>query len=279
VDPLIAAAGDIACDTADKEFNGDLGVVNACRQKFTADLLLSLRPDAVLALGDTQYEAATPSDYRGSYDPTWGRFKSITRPVLGNHEYGHQGGDGYFDYFGPLAGSAPGGYYSFDIGTWHLIALNANCTKVACGPGSPQEQWLRADLAAHSNRCVLAYWHQPLFSSGQEGPEPLTAPLFDALYQAKADLLLTGHNHDYERFAPQTSAGLLDPVTGIREFVVGTGGRDLQSLRRTIAPNTEAANADTFGVLALHLHPSSYDWTFVPEAGRTFTDSGSAACH
>jgi hypothetical protein len=280
VDPLVAAAGDIACDLEDGEFNGGNGVPGACHQKQTSDVVLSLRPHAVLALGDTQYEAATPSDYRGSYDPTWGRFKSITRPVLGNHEYGHRSGAGYFSYFGPLAGpNVPGGYYSFDLGTWHLIALNANCTKVACGAGSPQEQWLRADLATHTNRCVAAFMHQPLFSSGQEGPEPLVGPLFDALYQANADLLLTGHNHDYERFAPQASTGLADPVRGIREFVVGTGGRDLQPFKRTIAPNTEALNADTFGVLSLRLHPSSYDWQFVPEPGSTYTDSGSQACH
>jgi hypothetical protein len=238
-----------------------------------------LRPDAVLALGDTQYEAGTPPDFRGSYDPTWGRFKAITRPVIGNHEYGHKGGAGYFDYFGELAGLRPGGYYSFDLGSWHLVALNANCDKVACGPGSPQEQWLRVDLAYHPNRCVLAFWHHPLFSSGQEGPEPAMEPLFDALYAAKADLLVTAHNHDYERFAPQAPGGLLDPVRGIREFVVGTGGRDLQPFKKSIAPNTEALNADTFGVLALRLHPNSYNWTFVPEAGRTFTDSGSQACH
>jgi Calcineurin-like phosphoesterase len=278
VDPLVAAAGDIACDPEDKEFNRGLGVADACHQKQTSDAVLSLRPHAVLALGDTQYEAGTPPDFRDSYDPSWGRFKSITRPVIGNHEYGHKLGAGYFDYFGPLAGARPGGYYSFDLGTWHLIALNANCDRIDCGPGSPQEQWLRGDLAAHSNRCVLAFWHHPLFSSGQEGPEPLATPLFDALYQARADLLLTAHNHDYERFAPQNSVGLLDPVAGIREFVVGTGGRDLQSFK-TNAPNTEARNDDTFGVLALRLHPSSYDWQFVPEAGRTFTDSGSQACH
>jgi calcineurin-like phosphoesterase family protein len=280
VDPLVAAAGDIACDPEDSEYNGGNGIPGACHQKQTSDLVLSLRPDAVLALGDTQYEAGTPADYRDSYGPTWGRFKSITRPVIGNHEYGHRSGAGYFSYFGPLAGpNIPGGYYSFDLGTWHLVALNSNCTKVACGAGSPQEQWLRADLATHANRCVAAFMHQPLFSSGQEGPEPLATPLFDALYEANADLLLTSHNHDYERFAPQISNGLADPVRGIREFVVGTGGRDLQPFKRTIAPNTEALNAGTFGVLTLRLHPSSYDWQFVPEAGSTYTDSGSQACH
>jgi hypothetical protein len=280
VDPLVAAAGDIACDLEDIEYNGGVGIPGACHQKQTSDLVMSLRPDAVLALGDTQYEAGTPADYRGSYDPTWGRFKSITRPVIGNHEYGHRSGAGYFSYFGPLAGpNVPGGYYSFDLGTWHLVALNTNCTKVACGAGSPQEQWLRADLATHANRCVAAFTHQALFSSGQEGPEPLATPLFDALYEANADLMLTSHNHDYERFAPQTSTGLADPVRGIREFVVGTGGRDLQPFKRTIAPNTEALNSNTFGVLALRLHPSSFDWQFVPEAGSTYTDSGSQACH
>jgi hypothetical protein len=281
VDPLIAAAGDIACDTAHPAFNGGAGTIDECHMKQTADLVVGLQPAAVLALGDTQYEAGTPPDYRGSYDLTWGRFKSITRAVIGNHEYGHQDGAGYFDYFGPLGGPRPGSYYSFDLGTWHLIALNANCSEVGvtCGPGSPQEQWLRADLAAHPNRCVLAFWHQPLFTSGGEGPEPRVQAFFDALYQAGADLVLTGHNHDYERFAPQSPAGVADPVSGIREFVVGTGGRDLQSLKRNTAPNTEASNDNTFGVLAVTLHPSSYDWRFVPEPGKTFTDSGSHACH
>ena len=281
VDPLVVAAGDIACDTSDPRFNGGLGSVDECHMKQTSDLVVGLRPAAVLALGDTQYEAGTPPDFRGSYDPTWGRFKSITRAVIGNHEYGHQDGAGYFDYFGPLGGPRPGAYYSFDLATWHLIALNANCGEVTvtCGPGSAQEQWLRGDLAAHRNRCVLAFWHEPLFTSGQEGPEPRTQAFFDALYQAGADLVLTGHNHDYERFAPQSPAGALDPVNGIREFVVGTGGRDLQSLKRNRAPNTEVSNDTTFGVLALRLHPSSYDWKFVPEVGMAFTDSGSQACH
>jgi hypothetical protein len=246
----------------------------------TSDLVLGAQPAAVLALGDTQYEAGTPLDFQASYHPTWGRFKSITRPVPGNHEYGHRGGAGYFEYFGAFAGEEPKGYYSFDVGAWHLIALNSNCTQpgVNCAKGFAQERWLRADLARHRESCMLAYIHDPLFSSGQGGGHPTVRDLVVALHQAGVELLLAGSDHDYERFAPQTPDGQLDPVSGIRQFVVGTGGRDLQSIKR-VKPNSEVRNDDTFGVLTLRLHPRSYDWEFLPEAGRSFRDSGSQACH
>ena len=179
------------------------------------------------------------------------------------------------------AGDPQKGYYSFNIGAWHVIALNSNCSEpgINCAVGFAQEGWLRADLDAHRNRCMLAFWHHPLFSSGQHGNHPTVRPFFNALYERGADLVLVGHDHDYERFAPQTPDGALDTVNGIRQFVVGTGGRDLQALRRQRKPNSEARQDDTYGVLMLRLHATSYDWEFVPEAGRTFRDSGSQACH
>jgi hypothetical protein len=279
-DPLIAAAGDIACDPESPFFNRGLGTPEGCHMRQTSDLVLAARPAAVLALGDLQYEAGTPPDFRASYHPTWGRFKDITRPVPGNHEYGHRNGAGYFEYFGALAGEEPKGYYSFDVGAWHLIALNSNCTQpgVNCARGFAQERWLRADLARHREACMLAFIHDPLFSSGQEGGHPTVRDLVVALYEAGVEVLLSGSDHDYERFAPQAPDGRLDPARGIRQFVVGTGGRDLQSFKR-VRPNSEVRDAETFGVLTLRLHPRSYDWQFVPEPGRSFRDAGSQACH
>jgi fibronectin type 3 domain-containing protein len=212
--------------------------------------------------------------------------KSITRPAIGNHEYLTSGAAGYFDYFngtgnfsGP-AGDRDRGYYSFDVGTWHLIALNTSdhCTIVACSAGSPQETWLKADLAAHPNYCTLAYWHHPFFSSGHDGNLTAMQPLFQALYNADADIVLGGHAHNYERFAPQNPSAQLDTARGIRQFVVGVGGAFFTSLGTT-KPNSQVRQNNTYGVLKLTLHPTSYDWQFVPEAGKTFTDSGSASCH
>jgi hypothetical protein len=245
----------------------------------TANLVTLLNPAAVLALGDLQYEAGTLADFLGAYEPSWGRFKRITRPVPGNHEYGTPTAAGYFTYWGSVAGSPGKGYYSFNLGAWHLIAINSNCSEpgIHCNVGFAQEQWLRADLAAHRNRCVLAFWHHAIFGSGQEGSHPTMRDIFQDLYDARADLVLVGHDHDYERFAPQNASGGPDP-NGIREIVVGTGGRDLMRFK-SIKPNSQVRNADTFGVLALTLHPDRYDWRFVPEAGRTFQDSGTQACH
>jgi calcineurin-like phosphoesterase family protein len=286
-DPLVAAAGDIACDPEDPNFNGGNGTAELCHMRQTSDLVLGARPAAVLALGDLQYEAGSLEDFTASYAPTWGRLKSITRPVPGNHEYGIKGAKGYFDYFngegvnsGP-AGDRDKGYYSFDVGAWHLIALNSNCSEfgLTCGGGFPQANWLRADLAAHRNRCVLAYWHHPLYSSGQQGNHPTMHDIFAALYEAGADLVLTGHDHYYERFGPLTPEGVPDPARGIREFIVGTGGRDLQRTKKPIKNDSQVRHFETFGVLALRLHPDSYDWEFLPEAGKTFRDSGTQPCH
>jgi hypothetical protein len=274
----VAAAGDIACSPADPDFQGGAGTSVTCRQAATANLLGALAPTAVLPLGDTQYENGERANYAQSYGPSWGRFDAIAHPVPGDHEYQTAGATGYFAYFGARAGNPALGYYSFDLGAWHLVALNSNCAQVACAAGSAQEQWLRADLAAHPAQCTLAYWHSPRFSSGPAGQATATDPFWRALYEAGAEVVLDGHNHQYERFAPQTPDRAADPGGGIRQFVVGTGGEEHQAFV-TVRPNSEVRNADTFGVLSLTLRPGGYDWRFVPEAGRTFTDAGSGACH
>ena len=285
--PVVAAAGDIACDPGDRNFNGGSGTPNACRQRHTSDLLVNRGLAAVLALGDVQYEDAALQKFQASYAPTWGRVKSITRPVLGNHEYVLSGAAGYFDYFngagvrtGPAGDRLGGGFYSFDVGAWHLIALNSNCFDPisGCHPGSPQEQWLRRDLTSHPAACTLAFMHHPVFTSGGHAPGIDTLrPLFRALYDHGVEILLAGHDHNYERFAPQDPAGVLDRSRGVREFVVGTGGKVLYE-QGTPLPNSEVRNDTSFGVLMLTLHPTSYEWQFVPAAGSTFTDAGSEAC-
>jgi hypothetical protein len=279
-DPVIAAAGDIACDPREPNFNGGNGTATACRQKYTAETLLRINPTAVLPLGDIQYNGGDPSSYRVSYGPTWGRFRDISHPVLGNHDTGRA--PGYFQFFGPRVGTPERAFYSFDLGAWHLIALDTNyenchaVTGVDCNLAAVQLNWLRADLAAHRNRCVLAYFHFPRFSSGLHGDNTLVRPLWEALYAARADIVLNGHDHDYERFAPQDPLGLADPK-GLREFVVGTGGRDLR-LFHELRANSEVRRNDTYGVLKLTLHATSYDWEFVPEAGRPFRDAGTGTC-
>ena len=244
----------------------------------TAKLVAGI-PGTVFTAGDEAYEVGSPADYRDCYDPTWGAFKGRTLlPATGNHEYETPGAAGYFGYFGSAAGTPGAGWYSTDIGGWHIVVLNANCTLVGCGPGSPQLDWLQADLAAHPAACTLAIWHQPRFSSGYHRNDGAVAPFWDVLSAAHADLIVNGHDHDYERFAPQDPSGALDPSNGIREIVVGTGGAQLRPFE-AVVPNREAASDVTHGVLVLNLHATSYDWRFNPIAGETFTDSGSANCH
>jgi hypothetical protein len=199
---------------------------------------------------------------------------------VGNHEYNTPGASGYFNYFGAAAGDPTKGYYSYDLGDWHIISLNAMCENVGgCDASSPQITWLKNDLAASTKSCTLAYWHHPVFSSGStHSSDPKMKPAWDALYAAKAEVVLSGHEHNYERFAPQTPAGVADSTNGIQEFVVGTGGRSHYGFG-TIKANSEVRNSDTYGVLKLTLHSGSYDWQFVPVAGKTFTDSGSTNCH
>jgi acid phosphatase type 7 len=276
--PEIAAAGDIACDPESSAFAEGRGSGSTCRQLATSDLLVGEGYSAVLALGDIQYQDATHAKFLASYDRSWGRLKEITRPVPGNHEYRIPGASGYFEYFGAAAGDPAEGYYSFDLGAWHVVALNSNCAAVeGCDEGSPQERWLRADLAANPARCTLAFWHYPRYSSGTHGSDRAYRPFFQALYDSGADVVLVAHDHDYERFAPQDADGGRDDVRGIPQFVVGTGGRSLRTFPR-IEPNSEARDRSTFGVLELTLGSDAFAWRFRPAVG-TFTDAGSARCH
>jgi acid phosphatase type 7 len=237
----------------------------------------------VFAAGDLAYEKGSPAEFQDCYGPTWGEFKARTKPALGNHEYGTRTASGYFQYWGAQAGPVGQGYYSYDLGSWHIVVMNTNCGKTGladCGKDSPEEEWLRKDLADHPDACVLAYGHQTLFSSGILKAHAVHQELKDLwwdLYAAHAALVLAGHEHSYERFAPQDPDGKADPVNGIREIVVGTGGRSHEPLGFAAA-NSEVRNTDTFGVLKLTLTPGHYTWEFIPEEGKTFTDSGSGEC-
>jgi len=257
---------------------GDIAHCGSSNDEATA-ALLARRPGTVAALGDNAYESGTTREYTDCYGPTWGRYKDRTKPAVGNHDYLTPGAAGYYDYFGVAAGPRGKGYYSYDLGGWHIIVLNSNCEVVSCAAGSAQEQWLRADLAAHPARCTIGYWHHPRFSSGAtHGDDIEVAPLWRALYDAGAELVLNGHEHLYERFAPQTPDAVADPERGIRQFTVGTGGRSLYELGRRKA-NSEVVNNQTFGVLQLTLNVAGYSWEFLPVAGGTFTDRGTGVCH
>jgi hypothetical protein len=277
---VVAAAGDIACDPTSANFNGGLGTTDMCHQQNTADLLTGV--DAVLALGDLQYENATTSKFSASYEPSWGRYKPITYPVPGNHEYQTAGAADYYTYFGAAAGDPNKGYYSFDIGSWHVVALNSNCSVVACAAGSDQELWLEADLAANADKkCTLAMWHQPHFTDGPHSPDDdgSTQPFWDDLYAAGAEVVLNGHDHSYQRFPLLKPDGTPDAAAGIREFIVGTGGKD-QDASIPGTPLAEREHTGTFGVLKLWLYEDGYDWQFVPEkdAAQKWSDYGSGAC-
>ena len=258
---VLVGAGDIA----DCSSNGD---------SITANLLDGI-PGTVFLAGDNAYPGGSTTDYANCYDPTWGRHKNRTRPAPGNHDYQTSGASGYFAYFGPSAGDPAKGYYSYDLGAWHIVALNSN---IAHTVGSPQEQWLRADLAASSKRCTLAYWHHPLFTSGSLS-DTATRAFWQALYDYGAEVVVVGHEHYYERFAPQTANAVADPAYGIREFVAGMGGAGLFSQSTPHPANWETGNDNTFGVLKFTLSAGGYSWQFVHAPGKTYADSGSASCH
>jgi hypothetical protein len=259
---------------------GDIASCSSSGDEATATLLDGIA-GTVFLLGDNVYDSGTTTEFNNCYDPSWGRHKARTKPSPGNHEYGTAGAAGYFGYFGSAAGDPSTGYYSYDLGDWHIVVLNSNlsCATISCAAGSPQDQWLRADLAANSKPCTLAYWHHPRFNSGAAHGNNLdVAPFWNALYQYNADVILNGHEHVYERFAPQNPSGVADNANGIREFIVGTGGRSHYTFG-TIQPNSEVRNGTTYGVLKLTLRATGYDWQFVPVAGGSFTDSGSGTCH
>lgn len=263
---VLVGAGDIADCT-------DLSGAAA-----TAKLLQKI-PGTVIAVGDLAYPDGTKENF-ACYNQTWGFVKDRTRPAPGNHEFHSRGASVYFQYFGKAAGDPHDGFYSYDLGAWHIISLNSECLDVGgCQAGSREEQWLRADLAAHPASCTLAYFHKPLFSSGgKHGNDPEMQPFFQALYDAHADVVLNGHDHDYERFALQDPNANPDPARGIREFVIGTGGKNHRPFAAP-KPNSEVRDDTAFGVLKLTLKANGYDWLFIPESGKHFTDSGSSACH
>ena len=275
----VAAAGDIACDPSSPFFNAGAGTAEDCHQRGVSDAILAGHYDAVLPLGDEQYEGGSAAELAASYDPSWGRLKAITHPAVGNHEYGSPGAEAYFQYFGVAAGQPDRGYYSYDLGSWHLIVLNSNCARIlGCAAGSAEDAWLRADLAAHPVPCVVAYWHHPRFSSGQNGDAEFMSTIWSDLYAAGADVVLNGHDHDYERFAPQNPAGVRDDARGIREFVVGTGGKNHMKFK-SIEANSEVHDNTSFGFLELTLRDGAYDWKFVSDPPGGLSDSGSGTCH
>jgi hypothetical protein len=298
--PTFAAAGDIACSP--NEINHARGDRTQCAEVATAALLARLHPTAVLTLGDDQYYCGNLGDFADAYAPSWGRDLAITHPAVGNHEYGtgcgRDSATGYFTYFGKRAGHVNEGWYSYDLGSWHVIALNSECSYGkgpadfgGCGAGSPEYHWLADDLAGDRAACTLVYWHEPRFSSGEHGDDVAMTSIWNLLVAAHADVVLNGHAHVYERFAP---AGATTQATGprngvfqdpspdpagIREFVVGTGGRNHGTFAHPALRGEVVRDATTFGVLEMHLHPDGYDWRFVPVAGGGFADAGTGSCH
>ena len=267
----LVGAGDIA------------GCSNISGAEATAKLIDAI-PGTVFAAGDLAYEDGTYEEFQKCYGPTWGRFRARTRPAPGNHEYEGSTATGYFRYWDGQAGDPGKGYYSFDLGAWHIVVLNTNCGSKelgGCAAGSPEETWLSQDLAAHSSACTLAYGHHALFSSGlfpKHAEHPELRVFWQDLYDAHADLILAGHEHSYERFAPQNAEGNPDPDHGIREIVVGTGGRSHTPLGYA-KPNSEVRDDKTYGVLKLTLSPGKYRWEFLPIPGKSFRDSGAGVCH
>jgi acid phosphatase type 7 len=278
-DPVIAAAGDVACDPTDPSYNGGKGTSTHCRQLATSNLVLA-NPgiSQALVVGDSQDYCGGLRAYQAAFAPSWGRFLSKIRPVPGNHDYWTSGGTdcaqhaaGFFTYYGAAAGDSRGDH-AWNVGSWHIIALNGNCSEVGgCGATSAQGKWLTAHLG--SSRCTLAYWHQPYYT-GAATPVAAYKPFWQILLAAHADVVLAGHVHTYARFAPQNASGAVDRAHGMREFIVGTGG---DSIGGPLGSTNIEANKRSFGILELTLHPASYDWRFVTVDGVT-ADSGTAAC-
>jgi acid phosphatase type 7 len=280
---IVVAAGDISCDPSSSKYNRGQGTPNHCRMQATSDLAVAQNPAAVLLLGDNQYEQGSIHAYQNAWVHNWGRkeLREITYPAAGNHEYKAPGAKGYFDFFGPRAGDRDKGYYSFNLGTWHLVALNSGgndrCRPVSCEQGADQERWLRKDLEANNSECTLAFWHRPLFTSGLHRNATETRPFWRDLYEADTDVILNGHSHQYERFAPQDPDGGSDPERGIIQFVVGTGGKNLKRFWNA-QRNSLARLSGSFGVLKLELKQKTFAWEFIAEGGQVL-DRGAGQCH
>jgi hypothetical protein len=293
-DPVIGAVGDMACDTSSRSFNGGAGTSSACAQRRTSDEMLSdTSLDAVLGLGDYQYDCGQATDYAVSYTPTYGRLNDLMEPVVGNHEY-QTGKDstgnpcpvdnstaaGYFDYFGASSHPDTVGHFSFDIGSWHLVALNAECTKTrvgGCSATSAQTKWLKADLASNTKPCTLAYWHQPLWRGVGAGVQATYRAWWNVLYGAHADVVLNGHVHNYQRFAPLNPSGAKDPVNGITEYIVGTGGEGLKSMSAGAVPQP-VVGKKTFGYLRFTLLAAGWKAEFI-DANGSVLDTSTGTCH
>ncbi|HEX9013049.1 MAG TPA: DNRLRE domain-containing protein, partial [Anaerolineaceae bacterium] len=273
---VLLAAGDIArCG------GGTSTPAPGSGAQITSDLLLNAS-GSLFTLGDNSNDSGSLDEYINCFGPTWGRLKDRLTPAMGNHDIiaDNQGGP-YFSYFGAPAHPESFGHFSLDLGAWHIVVLNAECAVggQGCGAGSPQETWLRGDLAAHPGKCILAIWHQPLFTSGTQSGYTEMRAFWQALYDYHADIILNGHNHNYERFAPQDPFANSDPANGVREFVVGTGGASLDASSFPLAANEEVRSTAAYGYLKLSLYPGSYTWQFIPQPGSIFTDSGSSTCH
>jgi hypothetical protein len=290
-DPVIAAVGDMACDTSDPGFNAGTGSSSKCAEQRTSDAVLADSSiDQVLGLGDYQYDCGDVADYQASYDPTWGRLDPQMDPVVGNHEYktgndvyghacptGNSTAANYFTHFGAAAHQATLGHFSTDIGAWHIIALNSNCSKGGgCSATSAQTTWLKSDLASHTNQCTLAYWHHPYFTGGKKGINSSYAAWWNALYAAHADVVLNGHVHNYQRFASLNPSGVADSANGITEYIVGTGGEALVSVAAAALPHP-VASAKTFGFLRMTLSSGGWQAAFVNSSG-TVLDTSSGTC-
>jgi hypothetical protein len=280
---VVVTVGDISCDPEGSRYKDGLGTKRKCHMRGTSNLAISLKPEAVLLLGDNQYEKGTLDAYQQSYSKSWGRkeLKDISYPSIGNHEYNTEDASGYFDYFGARAGERGKGYYSFNLGTWHLVALNSGgkdaCNPVPCEQGSEQETWLRKDLASNTSSCTLAFWHRPLFSSGLRRDSAEVRPFWQDLFDSNADIVLNGHVHHYERFFAQAPDGTVDLEHGITQFTVGTGGRDLKGFFPT-QEHSQVRLSESFGVLKLELGQNGYMWEFISEVGKIL-DSGTGQCH
>jgi acid phosphatase type 7 len=257
---------------------GDIGRCDDRSDSKTARLVGKI-PGTVFTLGDSAYPDGTREQFRDCYDPTWGKYKKRTRPTAGNHDYHTAGAKPYFNYFRWRAGR-PRGYYSYDRGAWHIVALNSNCEEVGgCDWRSAQGRWLSTDLDRHRGRCTLAYFHHPLYASGSGYDSPKVKPFWHILYNHHADAILNGHAHRYERFARITPSGERSSARGIRQFIVGTGGAPGGTQHGPDEPRVQAKKVDAPGVLKLHLGSGFYHWKFVSVAGRNYTDSGKARCH
>jgi predicted phosphodiesterase len=256
---------------------GDISMCNRS-DHFDTALLLDIYPGAIFTAGDNTNDEGFADEYKNCFDSSWGRYKSRIHPVPGNHDYGVKEGKPYFDYFGSRAGRKSEGYYSYDVGPWHIISLNSNCEYVDCSADSDQYRWLKRDLKNNTALCTMAIWHHPRVSSAPEGKDKSVKPFWDLLYEYGAEVIVNGHSHIYERYAPQNSELKLDWENGMVQFIVGTGGAYFEDLKN-VQPNSKAKILQTHGILVFSLFEDHYDWGFLPVDGVSFYDSGTMYCH